>query len=480
MLNFRALLFILGTFLAALTGFMLIPLCLAIYLGESTIGAFARSCIYCGIAAAMCLHNGQKKRLQLNIRDMFILTSFTWMIVSLFAALPFTIYIDINYTDAFFETMSGITTTGSTVLSGLDDMDRSILIWRSLLHWFGGIGFIVMAVAILPFLNVGGMRLFRTESSDWSDKTVPRTQLMAKNLLFVYCSLTLLCYVAYHYSGMSWFDAINHAMSTLSTGGFSTSDKSMAAFSHEAQWFAVLFMISGSLPLLLFVYSLQQSSLKVWNDSQVKGFLLFLLIVSVALSIWLAIARDMPYLDALRLSTFNVVSVVSTTGFGLTDYDSWGTLASITFFFLLFVGGCSGSTSGGIKIFRFQIAFAVMVQQLKQQFHPKSVFKSRYNDRIINPEIVDSLVTFMLLFIMTFVIITVILVATGLDLMTSISGSITAISNVGPGIGNEIGPSSNFASVPDVAKWALAIGMLMGRLEILTVAVLFHHKFWRF
>ncbi|MGS0683197.1 TrkH family potassium uptake protein [Shewanella sp. 125m-7] len=480
MLNYRPLLFILGIFLSTLTAFMLIPGVFALYYGEETVGAFMISSLVTGSAASFCMHQGQSRKLHLNIRDMFLLTSLTWFIVSLFAAMPFTLYHGINYTDAFFETMSGITTTGSTVLSGLDTMDHSILIWRSLLQWLGGIGFIVMAVAVLPFLNVGGMRLFRTESSDWSDKTTPRTQYMAKSLFIVYIILTLLCFAAYHQSGMTWFEAINHAMTTLSTGGYSTSDRSMAAFSDEAQWVGTTFMLAGGLPLLMFVYMVQQRSLKVWNDAQVKGFIKFVVLISCSLALWFWSTRDIAALDALRIVSFNVVSVVTTTGYGLTDYTAWGALANIAFLFLMFVGSCSGSTSGGIKIFRFQIANVIMRDQLKQQFHPNGVFKERYNNHIIRGDIVRSLVTFIMLFMTVIIALSIILVLTGLDPITSFTGAITAVSNVGPGLGDTIGPAGNFSSLPDVAKWALAIGMLLGRLEILTVAVLFHPQFWEY
>ncbi|MEZ9199867.1 TrkH family potassium uptake protein [Shewanella sp. 10N.286.54.B9] len=480
MLNFRPLLFILGIFLSTLTAFMLIPGAFALYYGEETVGAFMISSLVAGTAASFCMHQGQSQQLHLNIRDMFLLTSLTWFIVSLFAALPFTLYHGINYTDAFFETMSGITTTGSTVLSGLDSMDHSILIWRSLLQWLGGIGFIVMAVAVLPFLNVGGMRLFRTESSDWGDKATPRTQHMAKSLFTVYILLTFMCFLAYHSSGMNWFQAINHAMTTLSTGGYSTSDSSMAAFSKEAHWVGTTFMLAGGLPLLMFVYMVQQKSLKVWNDAQVKGFLKFVVLVSTLLAIWLWSSREIEPIDALRLASFNVVSVVTTTGYGLTDYSAWGAVANIVFLFLMFVGSCSGSTSGGIKIFRFQIAGVIMREQLKQQFHPNGVFKERYNNRIIRDDIVRSLVTFILLFMLVIVGLSIILVLTGLDPITSFTGAITAVTNVGPGLGDTIGPAGNFAPLPDVAKWALSVGMLLGRLEILTVAVLFHPSFWKY
>ncbi|MCE9688062.1 TrkH family potassium uptake protein [Shewanella sp. AS16] len=480
MLNFKPLLFILGLFLSVLTSFMLLPLFFALIHGEETVGSFMLSALLTGVVASLCIHSGQSKKLNLNIRDMFLLTSLTWVIVSLFAAMPFTLYHGMGYTDAFFETMSGITTTGSTVLSGLDTMDHSILIWRSLLQWLGGIGFIVMAVAVLPFLNVGGMRLFRTESSDWSDKAVPRTQSMAKYLFLTYIFLTFCCSLAYHLAGMNWFQAINHAMTTLSTGGYSTSDSSMAAFSNQAHWVGVIFMAAGGLPLLMFVQSIQQRSLSVWKDAQVRGFLLFLVLASCSLALWLWSSREIAPLDALRLASFNVVSVVTTTGYGLTDYSAWGAVANVAFLFLMFVGSCSGSTSGGIKIFRFQIAGAIMREQLKQQFHPNGIFRERYNNRVISEDIIRSIITFVLLFIMVIVGLSLILVLTGLEPTTSLSAAITAVTNVGPGLGPEIGPAGNFANLPDTAKWALALGMLLGRLEILTVAVMFHPNFWRY
>ncbi|BDM62565.1 Trk system potassium uptake protein [Shewanella sp. NFH-SH190041] len=480
MLNIRPLLFILGTFLSMMAGFMLLPLFFALIYGEETVGAFMLSALITGTVASMCIHSGQRKQFKLNIRDMFLLTSLTWLIVSLFAAMPFTLYHGIGYTDAFFETMSGVTTTGSTVLSGLDNMAHSILMWRSLLQWLGGIGFIVMAVAILPFLNVGGMRLFRTESSDWGDKAVPRTRSMAKNLFWVYILLTIMCAISYHIAGMNWFDAINHAMTTLSTGGYSTSDKSMSNFSHGAQWVGTVFMAAGGLPLLLFMQTISQRSMSVWKDAQVRGYIMLLITVSMVLAVWLWYTRDVAFNDAIRLTSFNVVSVVTTTGYGLTDYGTWGGFSYVVFLFLMLVGGCSGSTAGGIKIFRFQIALSVMREQLKLQFHPNGVFRQTYNNRPVSDDIVRSIVTFSLLFLGVIVAIAFILVLTGLDPMTSISGSITAVTNVGPGLGPVVGPSGNFSSLPDIAKWSLAIGMLLGRLEILTVAVLFHPSFWKY
>ncbi|MBR9728844.1 TrkH family potassium uptake protein [Shewanella intestini] len=480
MLNIKPLIYILGIFLSILTVFMFIPMVFSVYYAEETIADFIISSIITGSAAILLIQSSDTKAVELNIRDMFFLTSMTWFVISLFAALPFTFYHGISYTDAFFETMSGVTTTGSTVLSGLDTTDHSILIWRSLLQWFGGIGFIVMAVAVLPFLNVGGMRLFRTESSDWSDKSTPRTQHLAKYLFQVYVMLTLLCILAYNLAGMSWFEAINHAMTTLSTGGFSTSDASMAHFSPAAHWVGIIFMLAGGLPLLMFVQSIRLRDMSIWNDQQVKGFLLFVTLVSVTLAIWLSIHKTIPFMDALRLSSFNVISVVTTTGFGLTDYQAWGAVSGIVFLFLMLVGGCSGSTAGGIKIFRFQIAFAVMRQQLKQQFHPHASFTETYNSHRIRDDIVRSMVTFFILIFLTIISLSILLVLCGLDPVTGFTGAITAVANVGPGLGPIIGPAGNFSSLPDAAKWLLSIGMLLGRLEILTIAVLFHPQFWRY
>ncbi|MCW3173057.1 TrkH family potassium uptake protein [Shewanella subflava] len=480
MINFKQLVFVIGIFLAILTSFMLIPMGFALAYGEETIGDFLLSALFTGIVATICIQSGRQHDIRLNIRDMFVLTSATWLAVSFCAALPFTLYHGITYTDAFFETMSGITTTGSTVLSGLDSMDHSILIWRSLLQWLGGIGFIVMAVAVLPFLNVGGMRLFRTESSDWSDKATPRTQHMAKHLFVLYAGLTFLCGLAYHLAGMNWFEAINHAMTTLSTGGYSTSDSSMAHFSNASHWVGIVFMLAGGLPLLMFVQSIQQRSLLIWNNQQVKGFLLFVGVVSLSIAVWLSFHKEIDFIDALRLSSFNVISVVTTTGYGLTDYQAWGAFAATAFLFLMLVGSCSGSTSGGIKIFRFQIAMAIMRQQIKHQFHPNGIFKETYNGHKVHEDIVRSLVTFFMLFFLVILGLSMVLVLTGLDIMTSFTGAITAVANVGPGLGPIIGPAGNFSSLSDVAKWALALGMLLGRLEILTVAVLFHPQFWRY
>lgn len=480
MVNYRPVSFVVGMVLFKLALFMYVPMLLALFTGSGGFLEFAQSLIITHCAAFLCLHFGRKKTFNLGVRDMFLITSLVWCIASAFAALPFVFINHISFTDAYFETMSGITTTGSTVLSKLDSMAPSILLWRSILQWIGGIGFIVMAVAILPMLNVGGMRLFQTESSDWSDKSSPRAKTVAKNIVLIYLSLTFLCIIGFLITGMNLFDAINHAFTTLSTGGYSTTDSSMNHFSHGAHWVAIIFMFMGGLPFLLLVSALKKSSISsLYNDTQVRGFTYLFLVSSLIVALWLNIYNQYSLDDALRISMFNIISVLTTTGFGLDDFTKWGGLTTVIFVFLLSVGACSGSTSGGIKIFRFQIAITLLNKQMMKLIHPSGIFVQRYNQHPVNDDIIRSVIAFGLTFFMTIIVIAGSLSAMGLDPTTSISGAITAVANVGPGMGEIIGPSGNFASLPDGAKWLLSLGMLMGRLEILTLLVLFFPAFWR-
>ncbi|WP_325891242.1 TrkH family potassium uptake protein [Grimontia sp. NTOU-MAR1] len=480
MVNFKPVLFVIGLVLSKIALFMYVPTLTAFFTGTAGFLDFGLSVIITHVAAFACLTLGKTEDFRLNARDMFVITTMVWLIASAFAALPFVFINHISFTDAYFETMSGITTTGSTVLSGLDNMAPSILLWRSILQWLGGVGFIVMGVAILPFLNVGGMRLFQTESSDWSAKSSPRTKNVAISIIKVYVSLSALCFVAYWLAGMTAFEAVNHAMTTLSTGGYSTSDSSMNHFSHAAHWVATLFMFAGGLPFLLMINALRrrEPSMLV-NDAQVQGFTYLVLATALMVSLWLVMSKDYAVMDAVRVSLFNIVSVVTTTGFGLDDFTAWGPFASVIFAFMLLVGGCSGSTAGGAKIFRFQIALALLKKQIQQLVHPSGVFIQRYNSRPVNEDIVRSVVAFAITYIMTILVVAMILAATGLDGITSLTGAMTAVANVGPGMGSIIGPTGNFVGLPDTAKWALSIGMLMGRLEILTVLVLLFPIFWR-
>ncbi len=479
MINFKPILFTLGLTLSKLALFMWMPTLLAFFTGTPGLAEFLAAVILTHIAAFFCLHIGHKAQFRLGVRDMFILTSSVWIVACIFGALPFVFINQISFTDAYFETMSGVTTTGSTVLSGLDTMAPSILLWRSLLQWLGGVGFIVLAVAVLPALNVGGMKLFQTESSDKSENDTPRAATVAKNIVIVYLVLSLLCGLSYWLCGMTVFEAINHAMTTLSTGGFSTSDASMSHFSNSAQWVATTFMFLGGLPFLLYVQTLRRRQLVLFRDAQVRGFFWLVLVVTTMMSLWVWHQGVFPLQDAIRISMFNIVSVLTTTGYGLTDFGIWSHFTTVLFIFLMLVGACSGSTSGGIKLFRIQVATALFQKQARQLMHPSGVFPQKYNGRPVSDHIVRSIVAFVLSYIAVIIVSSALLGLLGLSPLVAISGSITAISNVGPGLGPLIGPLGNFSTLPDAAKWILSFDMMLGRLEILTVAVLFFPSFWK-
>lgn len=473
--------FIIGIFLITLAVSMALPmLTLLAFERTDDLTEFLWSSLITLIAGLALVIRGKPQHAHLRPRDMYLLTTASWVVVCAFAALPMVLIAHISYTDAVFETMSGITTTGSTIFVGLDSMSPGILIWRSMLHWLGGIGFIGMAVAILPLLRVGGMRLFQTESSDWGEKVMPRSHMAAKYILLVYLALTLLGFLAFWAAGMTPFEAINHSMASISTGGFSTSDLSLANWQQPAvHWVAVLFMILGGLPFTLYVATMRGHRRALLKDHQVRGFLGFLLLTWLVFGTWLWANSEHAWLDAFRIVAVNVTSVVTTTGFALGDYTTWGSFAVLLFFYLTFVGGCSGSTSGGLKIFRFQVAFVLLKANLQQLVHPRAVIKQQYNNHNLDEDIVRSLITFSFFFTITIGVIALGLTLTGLDWVTALTGAATAVCNVGPGLGPTIGPAGNFATLPDAAKWLLTIGMLLGRLEILTVLVLFTRAFWK-
>lgn len=477
----RILGFIIGIFLITLAVSMVVPMAtLMIFERTGDLPSFLWSSLITFLAGLALVIPGRPEHVHLRPRDMYLLTVCSWVVVCVFAALPFLLTQHISYTNAFFESMSGITATGATVLSGLDSMSPGILMWRSMLHWLGGIGFIGMAVAILPLLRIGGMRLFQTESSDRSEKVMPRSHMVAKSIVLVYIGFTVIGSLAFWWAGMSLFDAINHAMSAISTGGFSTSDLSLAKWDAPAvHWVAVVVMILGSVPFTLYVSTLRGNRGALIRDQQVQGLLGLLVATWIVLGTWYWITTDLPWLDALRHVALNVTSVVTTTGFALGDYSLWGNFSLMLFFYLGFIGGCSGSTAGGIKIFRFQVAYILLKANLNQLIHPRAVIKQKYNGHRLDEEIVRSILTFSFFFAFTICIIALLLSLLGVDWMTALTGAAATVSGVGPGLGEVIGPAGNFSTLPDAAKWILAGGMLLGRLEIITVLVLCMPAFWR-
>ena len=413
-------------------------------------------------------------------RQGFVLTTMLWIIIPAFAALPFAFAdMDLSYTDAFFESMSGLTTTGSTVIRSLDVAPPGVLIWRALLQWLGGIGVIAMAIAILPLLRIGGMQLFRMESSDRSEKATPRTTQLVAYISFIYLGVSLICALAYWMAGMSGFDAVAHAMTTIATGGYSTYDGSIAHFrSATIEYIGVVFMLVGSLPFVLYLRALRGNTRSLLQDDQVRLFLLIVVVSIIAVAYYrykMGVEID----TALREASFNVVSIITGTGYATADYGAWGSFGLMIFFFLMFVGGCAGSTTCGVKIFRFQVLYATAVTQIRRLLEPHGVYLAYYNRKPIPEEVSASVMAFFFLYVLSYAVIAIALGLIGVDFLTAASGAATAISNVGPGLGPTIGPSGTFATLPDGAKWILSAGMLLGRLELFTVLVLLLPSFWR-
>lgn len=471
---------VIGALLVTLSVLMLVPILAEIVARTGDWEAFLFSAVITAFVGGVLMLSNQTESRDLNHRATFMVTSLGWLTVSAFSALPFVFsLVDMNYTDAFFEAVSGVTTTGSTVMVGLDRTPPGLLLWRSLLQWMGGVGIILTAVAILPFLRVGGMQLFRTESSDRSEKVLPRPGQIAVAIGEVYLLLTLLCALAYIVGGMSPFDAMNHAMATISTGGYSTHDASFGYFDNAfIHWTAVIFMISGALPLALYVQTLRGAGETLWDDPQVRSFVAMLAGVSVVMALWLAARGDYGFFEALTLTAFNVTSIVTTTGFASTDYTLWGPFAIMAFFILMFLGGCTGSTSGGMKMFRLQILGILFKSQIRQTLYPHVAQTLRYGERTVNREIVFSVALFVFVYLASILVVALALAAFGLDLVTALSSAVTAMANVGPGLGHEVGPSGNFANIPDGPKLILAFAMLLGRLELLTVLVMFSKDYW--
>jgi trk system potassium uptake protein TrkH len=414
-------------------------------------------------------------------REGFLLTALAWFAASFFGGLPFVFSeLRLPLADAFFETASGLTTTGSTVIDKLAERSKGILLWRSMLNGIGGIGIVVMVVALLPFLRVGGMQLFRSESSDKYEKPLPRAAEIAVATVFAYLALVLACAAVYWALGMSLFDAITHAMPTIATGGFANYDESFAWFKSPAlEWAATLFMALGALPLVIYVRMALGQWRDVRTDSQVFWFVVVIFAASLAIAAWLALVKDTPAFAALRLAAFNVVSVITTTGFASADYNAWGGFPGVIFIMLMFVGGCTGSTAGAMKVMRFEILGRLGANAMRRLVHPRGVFRMRYQGKPLGDDVITSVTIFCFVYFLSFAALTAAVAATGLDFVTSLTGAAQALGNVGPGLGEVIGPAGNYKTVPDLAKWLLALGMIMGRLEFMAILVLFTRRFWR-
>ena len=478
MSNYKTVFFTLGILQIVLGIFMLIPIILQFIYKEVDSSFFGASLVTIIFGTLFFLSNLDHDK-KLNLQQAFLLTALSWLSIAIFGSLPFVFSnVNFSFTNAFFESMSGITTTGSTIISNLENMPKSILLWRAILQWLGGIGIIVMAITLMPIMNVGGMQLFKISNRDSSEKILPKSKEIALRLIYIYTGLTILCGLSYKFLGMNIFDSLTHSMTTIATGGFSNYNQSIGFFdSISIEISAMIFIILGSLPFIAYIKFLSGNKKIFFSDIQIKSFLKIIFFSIIILSIYLTFS-DTSQLD-LRSIFFNVISILTGTGYVNAQFDNWGGFPLILFLGLMFIGGCAGSTTCGIKIFRIQILYSFISNQLKKIIYPKGIFVLKYDQNAVDNKFIASIISFIYMYLVIFFIISALLSLTGLDFITSISGAATSISNVGPGLGSIIGPNGNFSSLPDISKWILSLGMILGRLELFAILVLFLPSFWR-
>lgn len=478
----RAAIYVSAVFAIYLAAAMLLPAAVDLYYNHEDWHVFVWSAVITGgaaLAVALATHGNVPPA---STRFGFLLVNLLWLTMAVAGALPlFISSLQLSFADAFFESVSAITTTGSTVITGLDHRPPGVLLWRSILQWMGGLGVIALGLFLLPFLKVGGVAYFKIESSDIEDRPFERFATFAVSLIAIYSMLTLACGLSYLLAGMTGFDALNHAMTTMSTGGMSTHDASFGQFASSPHilWIATIFMFIGGLPFSILILFAIRGRYDALRDPQIRVFAGYCLVFAVAVAVYLSRGSQRPFFEALTHSAFNFVSVITTTGYASSDYSAWGPFAVACFFVATFLGGCSGSTAGGIKAYRFLVLYEMTVNGLRRLVYPSAVITIRYGDRVVDAEMQRAVVLFISAFFMIWGIVVILLGATGLDLVTAITGSLTALTNVGPGMGDIIGPAGNFASLPTASKWILSAAMLLGRLEILVVLVVFTPTYWR-
>ncbi len=480
MSNYKTVFFTLGVLLIVLGFSMLVPVTVQLIYSEFNSTFIISSIITITFGALFFLANIDHNR-SLSTQQAFLLTALSWIGVAIFGSIPF-IFSDLNLsiTDAFFESMSGITTTGATIINNLSDTPKSILSWRAILQWLGGIGIIVMAITLMPIMNIGGMQLLKISSGDSSEKILPKSKQISLRLVLIYFSLTLLCAFFYKICGMNFFDSLTHSMTTIATGGFSNYNQSIGFFeSAKIEYVSIVFIILGSIPFISYIKFLSGNRKIVFKDEQIKLFFKLIFFSILILFIYLAIVNKSIFEIQLRAIIFNVVSILTGTGYVTKEFDQWGNFPLIFFLLLMFIGGCAGSTTCGIKVFRVHMLYFFLKNQLLKIIYPRAIINLKYNNDMVQDKLIASIISFIYLYIIIFFVISALLTLTGLNFITAVSGAASSISNVGPGLGNEIGPNSNYSSLPPASKWILSAGMILGRLEIFAILVIFLPSFWR-
>jgi trk system potassium uptake protein TrkH len=469
---------ILGWLLASIGAVECVPLAMAVAFGEP-LYPLAAGALVSGVVGMSLAFAAQPVDDQLRARDGFLVVSMGWILASLFGALPYVLGDVLSPVDAIFEAVAGFTTTGSTVMTDIEGVPRSILLWRAITQWLGGMGIIVFALAILPLLGIGGMQLFKAEMpGPTADKLRPRIAQTARRLLFVYVGFTALEVVLLCTAGLGVYDAVCHALTTLSTGGFSTRDASVGAFaSPMVEWIVIAFMLCGGMNFALHYRMLSGQVRTVLRDTEIRYFLGVVAVAAAAVAVMLVDAGQEPGRE-LRTALFHVVSIMTTTGYGTADFEVWPVLAQLFLLQLMFLGGMTGSTSGGVKDLRVILGFRVLRGTIARGIHPHSVPMVKYGGHAVPLDVLSGIWSFLTAYVALAILATAVMAAYGFDLVSSASAALTALGNVGPGLG-AVGPTETFAEVPAPAKLMLAFCMLAGRLEIFTIVMLLVPDFWR-
>ena len=479
MFNIRIILFILGLLISILGFSMFVPLIFNLFSKENNSVIFTQSILitlFIGVSLVLAFKKEEKV---INIKDTIVLTTISWPILCFFASLP--LYFDENirnFSDAFFEATSGLTTTGASIYSNVEKLSSGLLIWRSILQWLGGLGIIIFAIAILPILNLGGLQLFTQNWNKNNEDLNYSSKELAKSLGLIYIIFTFFIFLLLYLVGLSAFDAVCHSMTTVATGGFSTNSNSIAFYNNIfVEIVIVVGMLLASLPFTLYLSAISKN-FSIFRDSQVIMFFSLVLIFSTVLSIWIYFENNIDIFTAFRLSIFNGISLMTGTGYSTANFSDWGSFSTSLLLFMMLIGGCTGSTTGGIKIFRLHMLFLIILKELKKINSPRAVHSISYQERIISEEVINSVMIIIILFITGVFFITTIFSLFGYDFVTSLSAGITSVSVVGPGMGGIIGPENNFSNLPSEIKYSLSLAMIIGRLEFLTFLILLVPKFW--
>ena len=480
MFNFKPIALVSGTVICAVGFFLFIPLITEIIYNTESWQSYAVPILLYLIVGGSLVITNKNVDLKISPKEAFIITVLSWVLMTFLCAVPF-IYtkVDLSVVDALFESMSGITTTGATTLNNIEILPKGILIWRAFLQWLGGIGIVVIALFILPFLRIGGMQLFHLEGDDPYDKSLPKISSVIKKIFIIYFTLTIVLIFFYYIFGMTIFDSIAHSFTTISTGGFSTYDNSFAYFDNSILIIAIIFMILGSLPFLVLIQTTKKNLFPIFKDHQVRAFIIILLIATITIFYFANNYINGDLISKIVSVSFNTISIISGTGYISDNFENWGNYASVLFLILMFIGGCAGSTTGGLKVFRFQILFKYINLHLKKMLKPHVILASHFNGKKINDSTYESVMSFFFLYILTFFLSALLLSFNGLDFITCISAAASTISNVGPGLGSIIGPEGNYGMLDGFSKIILIFTMFLGRLELLTILVLLIPSFWR-